>query len=89
MCVYHFVGVKRILKSRADMIANRQADWALGEAFAVGSLLMEQVSAQALYHRIVFLLTCNDTIVAQIYHYDYGAVFVALSYSSNSDLNLE
>ena len=46
MCVYHFVGVKRILKSRADMIANRQADWALGEAFAVGSLLMEQVSSQ-------------------------------------------
>ena len=42
------------------MIANRQADWALGEAFAVGSLLMEQVSAQALYHRIVFLLTCTN-----------------------------
>jgi len=35
-------GVKRILKARADMVANRQADWALGEAFAVGSLLMEQ-----------------------------------------------
>ena len=70
------------------MIANRQADWALGEAFAVGSLLMEQVSAQALYHRIVFL-TSNDTIAAQIYHYDHGAAFVALSYSSNSDLNLE
>ena len=49
MCVYHFAGVKRILKSRADMIANRQADWALGEAFAVGSLLMEQVSAQLFF----------------------------------------
>ena len=62
MCVYHFAGVKRILKSRADMIANRQADWALGEAFAVGSLLMEQVSAQAFYHRIAFL-TCTFTTI--------------------------
>ncbi|KAF6023589.1 hypothetical protein EB796_018093 [Bugula neritina] len=35
-------GVKRILKGRADLVANRQADWALGEAFAFGSLLQEQ-----------------------------------------------
>jgi len=31
------------LKGRADLVANRQADWALGEAFAFGSLLQEQV----------------------------------------------
>lgn len=36
--------MRRILKSRADLINNQQADWALGEAFAIGSLLMEQVS---------------------------------------------
>ncbi|XP_067937510.1 2-oxoglutarate dehydrogenase complex component E1-like [Watersipora subatra] len=35
-------GVKRILKGRADLMEKRQADWALGEAIAIGSLLMEQ-----------------------------------------------
>ncbi|KAJ8022952.1 2-oxoglutarate dehydrogenase, mitochondrial [Holothuria leucospilota] len=35
------VGLKRILKGRANMVENREADWALGEAFAFGSLLKE------------------------------------------------
>lgn len=34
-------GLKRILKGRANMVENREADWALGEAFAFGSLLKE------------------------------------------------
>jgi len=34
-------GIKRILKGRKAMVDNRQADWALGEALAFGSLLME------------------------------------------------
>jgi len=34
-------GLKRILNARAKMIKNRVADWALGEAFAFGSLLLE------------------------------------------------
>lgn len=34
-------GLKRILKARADMIANSKVDWALGEALAFGSLLKE------------------------------------------------
>jgi 2-oxoglutarate dehydrogenase E1 component len=34
-------GLKRILDSRAKLVANRTADWALGEAFAFGSLLID------------------------------------------------
>jgi len=34
-------GLKRILVSHAKMVKNRTADWALGEAIAFGSLLME------------------------------------------------
>nr|CDS25693.1 2 oxoglutarate dehydrogenase [Hymenolepis microstoma] len=33
-------GLKRVLKGRADLVKNRMADWALGEFFAYGSLLM-------------------------------------------------
>ena len=36
-------GLKRILKSRKEMVARREADWALGEAFTFGSLLKEGV----------------------------------------------
>ena len=36
-----FTGQKRILKYRKEMIKKREADWAMGEAFAFGSLLME------------------------------------------------
>ncbi|KAK3733539.1 hypothetical protein RRG08_063852 [Elysia crispata] len=36
-------GLKRVLKGRANMVAERQADWALGEAFAFGSLLKEGI----------------------------------------------
>ena len=32
-----------MLKGRANMVAQRQADWALGEAFAFGSLLKEGI----------------------------------------------
>lgn len=34
-------GISRILEGRSKLIANRTADWALGEAFAFGSLLLE------------------------------------------------
>ena len=36
-------GLKRILKGRMDMVKNRTADWALGEALAFGSLLKEGI----------------------------------------------
>lgn len=36
-------GLKRILKNRGDMASRREADWAMGEAFAVGSLLKEGI----------------------------------------------
>ncbi|KAK7112604.1 2-oxoglutarate dehydrogenase complex component E1-like isoform X1 [Littorina saxatilis] len=36
-------GLKRVLRSRADMVKNRMADWALGECFAFGSLLKEGI----------------------------------------------
>ncbi|CAG5119058.1 unnamed protein product, partial [Candidula unifasciata] len=36
-------GLKRVLKARAEMVENRQADWALGEALAFGSLLKEGI----------------------------------------------
>ena len=31
------------MKARKQMVANRQADWALGEALAFGSLLKEGI----------------------------------------------
>lgn len=34
-------GLKRVLKARMDMVENRTIDWALGEAMAFGTLLME------------------------------------------------
>lgn len=34
-------GIERVLAGRRKMIDLRQADWALGEAFAIGSLLKE------------------------------------------------
>ncbi|KAK6187666.1 hypothetical protein SNE40_005643 [Patella caerulea] len=36
-------GLKRALKSRNEMVANRTVDWALGEALAFGSLLKEGI----------------------------------------------
>ncbi len=34
-------GIERVLAGRKKMTESRQADWALGEAFAIGSLLKE------------------------------------------------
>ena len=34
-------GLKRVLKGRQDMINKREVDWALAEAMAFGSLLVE------------------------------------------------
>ena len=34
-------GLKRTFNMRSKMAENRMADWAMGEAFAFGSLLME------------------------------------------------
>ncbi|RXM91380.1 2-oxoglutarate dehydrogenase, mitochondrial [Acipenser ruthenus] len=39
-------GLKRILKSRADMIKSRTVDWALGEYMAFGSLLKEGINVR-------------------------------------------
>ncbi|XP_072050432.1 2-oxoglutarate dehydrogenase complex component E1-like isoform X2 [Amphiura filiformis] len=36
-------GLVRILRGRMDMVNKREADWALGEAFAFGSLLKEGI----------------------------------------------
>lgn len=36
-------GLKRVLKSRVQMVENRVMDWALAEAFAFGSLLKEGI----------------------------------------------
>lgn len=36
-------GLKRILKARSQMVEERMADWALGEALAFGSLLKEGI----------------------------------------------
>uniref|UniRef100_A0A5S6QVX4 2-oxoglutarate dehydrogenase complex component E1 n=1 Tax=Trichuris muris TaxID=70415 RepID=A0A5S6QVX4_TRIMR len=36
-------GLQRVLRTRSEMIKNRTSDWALGEAFAFGSLLKEGV----------------------------------------------
>lgn len=36
-------GLKRVLKARKQMVDNRQADWALGEALAFGSLLKDGI----------------------------------------------
>jgi len=36
-------GLKRMLKSRAELLSKRQVDWAMGEALAFGSLLKDGV----------------------------------------------
>uniref|UniRef100_A0A0B7B3G2 oxoglutarate dehydrogenase (succinyl-transferring) n=2 Tax=Arion vulgaris TaxID=1028688 RepID=A0A0B7B3G2_9EUPU len=36
-------GLKRVLRARADMVAHRTVDWALGEGMAFGSLLKEGI----------------------------------------------
>ena len=36
-------GIRRILETRSKMVKNRVADWALGEAFGIGSLLIEGI----------------------------------------------
>ena len=36
-------GVSRILRGRADMVKQRQMDWALGEYMAFGSLLKDGI----------------------------------------------
>lgn len=36
-------GVSRILRGRADLVKNRQMDWALGEYMAFGSLLKDGI----------------------------------------------
>ena len=36
-----YIGIKRMLSQRADMLSKEVADWAMGEAFAFGSLLLE------------------------------------------------
>ena len=43
ICCFAILGLKRILKSHMDMVNNRTADWALGEALAIGSLLKEGI----------------------------------------------
>lgn len=39
----NFRGIERILAARKEMVENKIADWALGEALAIGSLLKEGV----------------------------------------------
>ena len=40
---YVLSGLKRTLKSRMDMTNKREADWAIGEAVAFGSLLKDGI----------------------------------------------
>lgn len=42
ICVFGS-GLKRVFRTRMDMVKNRMADWALGECFAFGSLLKEGI----------------------------------------------
>lgn len=46
------------------MVANRQADWALGEAFAIGSLLKEQV--WLITYSTVFLIAIGLLVLAVV-----------------------
>ena len=44
VCVCVFApGVSRILRGRADLVKNRQMDWALGEYMAFGSMLKDGI----------------------------------------------
>lgn len=38
-----FIGLKRVLKGRSEMISKGIADWAIGEALAFGTLLKEGI----------------------------------------------
>ena len=41
--IFMFSGLRRILKARHDLLEKGYVDWAVGEALAFGSLLMEGV----------------------------------------------
>ena len=44
MYVYTYItALKRILKGRKGMLEAGEADWAMGEAFAFGSLLQDKI----------------------------------------------
>lgn len=59
--------IKRILRTRTDLTSKRQMDWAMGEAFAIGSLLKEGIPVRlsgedtqrgTFSHRLI-LSVCN------------------------------
>ena len=49
-------GLKRILAGRREMLSNREADWAMGEAFAFGSLLMDGIHVRLSGKLCMYLL---------------------------------
>ena len=53
------IGLKRILAGRREMLSNREADWAMGEAFAFGSLLMDGIHVRLSGTCVEFIIiTC-------------------------------
>lgn len=40
---FYFLGLKRVLKARQEMIDQGVADWAIGEALAFATLLTENI----------------------------------------------
>ena len=40
---YFFLGLKRVMKGRGKMVDAKIADWAIGEALAVGTLMKEGI----------------------------------------------
>jgi 2-oxoglutarate dehydrogenase E1 component len=43
MIIISIAGLKRILRARAELLQKGYVDWAMGEALAFGSLLMEGI----------------------------------------------
>lgn len=41
--IFVILGLKRVLKGRSDMLNKGVADWAIGEAMAIGTLLKEGI----------------------------------------------
>ena len=72
ICIH--VGLNRVLKGRRTMLENQEADWAMGEAFAFGSLLMEGT-----------ICTCTSTVLLRIinsYYWTTPTLYL-LKYSLN------
>ena len=73
------IGQKRVLKGRQSMLADREVDWAMGEAFAYGSLLMEGISIYLLSIYLSMYLYISIYLSMYLYISIYLSMYLYIS----------